>query len=261
MAELTGYEAAVQMADADEESEGLGEAERPGKAEEAGEAAEETEAAEAEEFERPGEAETDREDEDLWAAGRDGRGIQAGENGREFQAGGDGQRFQAGGVRRGFQGGGGAWAGSVSGPGAEEPDEEPPGDAVAVVPVAVGPVRGRMFEARLVPPPLRPERVYGGWVPVAAKSGVRRAEEDPSASDWLNDAQETDGTDVVVPIETRPQGSRGPRKVALPPPVASGPQEKRTSSLAPPEPRDGCSAEWKGTWLWEVCKKRGRQEV
>lgn len=232
VAELTGYEAAVRMVDADaepKEPEGPEEVERPGKAEEAEEAAG---AAETEE------AETLHGGEGLWAKG---------------------------GERRGFQGDGGAWTGSASrlgvgGPGGSS-DEESPGDVVAVVPVVVGPVRSRMFEARLVPPPSRPERVYGGWVPVAAKSGTRRTEEDPSESGQLHDAHETDGTDVVVPIKTRPQGSRGPRKVALPPPVAPEPRGRRTSPLAPPEPRDGCSAEWKGTWLWEVCKKRERQEV
>lgn len=248
VAELTGYEAAVQMADADVdgEPEGHEEAERPGKAKEDREA---VEAAEAEEAESAaGEAETLREDEDedegLWAKG---------------------------GERRGFQGGGGAWTGSASQLGAgelvESPDEEPPGDVVAVVPVAVGPVRSRMFEARLVPPPLRPERVYGGWVPVAAKSGVRHVEEGPSKPGQLDGAHNPNGTDgvdepdAVVPIKTRPQGSRVPREVALPPPAAPEPRRERTPPLAPPERRDGCSAEWKGTWLWEVCKKRGRQEV
>lgn len=244
VAELTGYEAAVRMADADAEHEGSGKAEGPGKAEEAGETAEETEAEEAEEAGRPGEAEPRHEDGGLWAGG---------------------------GERRGFQGGGGAWTGSASRLGvggfARSPDEEPPGDAVAVVPVMVGPVRSRMFEPRLVPPPLRPERVYGGWVPVAAKSGMRPSGEDPSTPGRLDDAHETNGTDgvgetdVVVPIETHPQGPRGPRKVALPPPVAPESQGERTPPLAPPEPPDGCSAEWKGTWLWEVCKEHARQEV
>ncbi|MGS2647838.1 hypothetical protein [Streptosporangium sp. LJ11] len=241
MAELTGYEAAVRMTDADAEPEGPGEVERRGKAEEAREAAQ---AEETEEFERSEEAETLRDDRGLWAKG---------------------------GERRGSLESGGAWNGTTSRLGAGgpdgSPDEEPPGDAVAVVPVVVGPVRSRMFEPRLVPPPLRPERVYGGWVPVAAKSGVRRTEEDPSEPGRLDDAREANGTDgagetdVVVPIKTRPQGSRGPRKVALPPSVALEPRGERTPPLAPPEPRDGCSAEWKGTWLWEVCKKRARQEV
>ncbi len=241
VAELTGYEAAVQMTDADGEPEGPGEAEGHGKAEKAREAAQ---AEETEELERSEEAELLRDDGGLWAKG---------------------------GERRGSPESGGAWTGVASrlgagGPGGS-PDEEPPGDAVAVVPVVIGPVRSRMFEARLVPPPLRPERVYGGWVPVAAKSGVRRAEEGPSGSGQLDGAHESNGTDgvdepdVVVPIKTRPQGSRGPRKVALPPSVAPEPRGERTPPLAPPEPRDGCSAEWKGTWLWEVCKKRGRQEV
>ncbi|GAA3019582.1 hypothetical protein [Streptosporangium longisporum] len=40
--------------------------------------------------------------------------------------------------------------------------------AVAVVPVVVGPVPDGLFRARLVPSPLRPDQVYGGWVLVAA---------------------------------------------------------------------------------------------
>lgn len=241
VAELTGYEAAIQMADADAEPEGPGEAEVPAKAEKGRGAAE---AAETEEAEESGEAETLHGDEGLWAKG---------------------------GERQGPQGSGGAWTGAASRLGAGRPggspDEETPGDAVAVVPVVVGPVRSRMFEPRLLPPPLRPERVYGGWVPVAAKSGVRHAEDGPSGSGQLDGAHESNGTDgagetdVVVPIKTRPQGSRGPRKVALPPSVAPEPRGERTPPLAPPEPREGCSAEWKGTWLWEVCKKRARQEV
>ncbi|WP_329086445.1 MULTISPECIES: hypothetical protein [unclassified Streptosporangium] len=280
MAELTGYEAAVQMADAGAEPEGPGEAERPGKA------------GGGREAEKTGEAEGVGETEGSGEAGEVGGASEAGEAERLH---GDEALWVGDGERRGFREGEGAWSGAASRLGVGglvgAPDEEPPedpgdsggegaqedpedpedsegrGEAVAVVPVVVGPVRSRMFGPRLVPPPLRPDRVYEGWVPVAARSGVRRAEEGPGEIGRPSGPREIGGTDdagepdAVVPIKTRPQAPRGPRKVAMPPSVAPESPVERTSPSVPPEPRDGCPGEWRGTWLWEVCKKHARQEV
>jgi len=304
VAELTGYEAAVQRADAGAEPVGPGEIEEGGRgggvreAERAREAEQLGEAAGAGEAERSGEAGSAEEAEEGGEVERfdDGEAIWVG-----------------GGERRGFrEEGGGAWRGTASRLRAgepveslnDEPQDEPQGvagtlaeaetpavagtptavgtpreagtpqeserprearapeEAVAVVPVMVGSVRSRVFGPRLMPPPLRPERVYGGWMPVAAKSRVRGT--GPGEAGWPSVPGGTDGAneaDVVVPITPRPQASRGPRKVASPPPVASESRVRRTQPLARPEPRDGCSAEWKGTWLWRVCKKQARQEV
>lgn len=158
------------------------------------------------------------------------------------------------------------------------------GDAVAVVPVAVGAVQSGIFGPRLLPPPLRPERVYGGWVPVAAKSEAGRSvggQKEPGGTGQLghpggmngagelgrpggmNGAGEPGGLsqpsqpDVVVPVRV-PRGPRGPRRVALRPQVEPEPKKEQAPS---PEPWDGCPGEWRGTWLWEVCKKHARQEV
>lgn len=297
VAELTGYEAAVQRADAGAEPEG------PGEVEEGGRAGGVRENERAREAQRPGET----------AGAGEARRAEEAEEGEEAERLDDGEALWVGdGERRGFREGGGAWRGTASrlraGEPVESPDDEPQGEpqgaagtpaeaetpaevgtptavetpreagtpreaerprearapeeVVAVVPVVVGSVRSRVFGPRLMPPPLRPERVYGGWMPVAAKSRVR--DTDPDEAGWQSNPSGTDGAseaEVVVPITPRPQASRGPQKVASPPPVAPEPQARRTPPLARPEPRDECSAEWKGTWLWGVCKKHARQEA
>lgn len=140
------------------------------------------------------------------------------------------------------------------------------GEMVAVVPVAVGAVRSGMFEPRLLPPPLRPERVYGGWVPVAARSEVGHEAGELSEPGILGESRpdasgesqpEISGEsqpDAVVPLRVR-RGPREPREVALRPSATTEPQEGRT------EPWEGCPVEWRGTWLWEVCREHVRQEV
>ncbi|GHE36968.1 hypothetical protein GCM10017673_44410 [Streptosporangium violaceochromogenes] len=106
------------------------------------------------------------------------------------------------------------------------------GDAGGVAPIALASVRGVPLEPRIVPPPHRPDRVYGGWAPPVVVTNVP-----PSVREAAR---------VGVPPVTR--GS-APRK----------PPEPRVSRTPRPErsrPGFGCPSEWRETWLWEVCKEQ-----
>lgn len=171
------------------------------------------------------------------------RGIVAGVGPRESglrEGGGSGVREGGGsggrgGAGAGEAGGGGeveAW-GVVGGPG-----NGGAGSTVAMVPVSVAPVRSVVLEPRIVPPPYRPERIYGGWAPPVVNADVR-----PSAAD---------ASPAEVPSVAR---RMVPREESPAPHVRQAPQSE------PPDDTFGCPTEWRETWLWEVCKEQARRET
>lgn len=105
--------------------------------------------------------------------------------------------------------------------------------AVGVVPVVPG--RGVVMEPRIVPPPYGPDRTYGGLMPPTVVTDVHRS------------------TEEAAPTEAPPAVRRAaPRKS-----LAPGP--RRTPRPERSEAGFGCPAEWRETWLWEVCKEQSRR--
>ncbi|GAA2906770.1 hypothetical protein GCM10010517_73000 [Streptosporangium fragile] len=160
------------------------------------------------------------------------------------------------------------------------------GMPVAVVPVVVGPAWVGRFEPRPVPPPLRPDRVYGGWMRAAGgPDGRRPANGVASVKDPVKDRvpgtvkDRVPGTEAVT--EPWKGSSQGPRREsrggawrgsgeaspkvrrAVPRPSAGAPAPRlrRTPQPGSPAHRPGCPGEWRETWLWEVCAEHVRQEA
>ncbi|MGC5015099.1 hypothetical protein ACLQ2R_30420 [Streptosporangium sp. DT93] len=71
---------------------------------------------------------------------------------------------------------------------------DPSTGAVAVVPVVVDPVPAGLFKARLMPPPLRPDQVYGGWVLVAAGADVLEVPHEIGTTDTTDDRGDASGS-------------------------------------------------------------------
>lgn len=102
----------------------------------------------------------------------------------------------------------------------------------AGAPIALPPAWGVPLEPRIVPPPRRPDRVYGGWAPPVVATDVH-----PSVREAARMG--------VPPVIRR----SAPRKSPVPR-VRREPRPERTG------PGFGCPSEWRETWLWEVCKEQ-----
>ncbi|WP_344866325.1 hypothetical protein [Planomonospora alba] len=138
-------------------------------------------------------------------------------------------------------------------------------------------------EPRLVPPPLRPYRIYNGWVPPDVVS-VSYSEPVPSSTEGDGSGKSGKAADGRKKRrepgrDGREESPRGPSPdTARPeppaeagggeePPEPSSPEPSPTPSPETPpeesaERQEGeCSLEWRGTWLWELCADGNRQKI
>lgn len=101
--------------------------------------------------------------------------------------------------------------------------------------VPVVPGRGVVMEPRIVPPPYGPDRTYGGLMPPTVVTDVHRS------------------TEEAAPTEVPPAVRRAAPRKSLAPGARRTPRPERS------EAGFGCPAEWRETWLWEVCKEQSRR--
>ncbi|GAT70274.1 hypothetical protein PS9374_05955 [Planomonospora sphaerica] len=168
-----------------------------------------------------------------------------------------------------------------------DPAGAPPGGAMTGDTVIRGtvtdsePVGNRATEPRLVPPPLRPYRVYDGWMPpdligLSYSRPMHRSGEAGEAGEAAETADRRRKRRVSGGGgKETPRTAHGPGTAHTQEPVESSGQEtpdrsptpSPTPSPVPPaeEAAAGteaeCSQEWRDTWLWEICLDGNRQKV
>jgi hypothetical protein len=137
-----------------------------------------------------------------------------------------------------------------------------------------------MSEPRLVPPPLRPYRVYDGWMPPDVVSLAYSGSADSSAETGgpgeaadrrrkrrASGAQEEPRRGVREPGTARseapaePGGEEAPDRSSAPSPAPSPTPSPAPSAEEPAATEAECSQEWRDTWLWEICLDGNRQKV
>ncbi|GGL33267.1 hypothetical protein GCM10014719_38110 [Planomonospora parontospora subsp. antibiotica] len=164
-------------------------------------------------------------------------------------------------------------------PAGASPGSARAGDTVIRGTVTDGQLVGnRATEPRLVPPPLRPYRVYDGWMPpdVVSLSYTRptdsseEAGEGAETTDRRRKRRASGGGEKETPSRVQEPGTARTQK-----PAESAGQETPDRSPAPsptpspmpsaeeeePGTEAACSQEWRDTWLWEICLDGNRQKV
>ncbi|MFC4060945.1 hypothetical protein ACFOWE_21800 [Planomonospora corallina] len=140
-------------------------------------------------------------------------------------------------------------------------------------------------EPRLVPPPLRPYRIYNGWVPPdvvsvsysrpeaspeeAAETGStadrrRRKRPEPEKGEGREPSRETREPGTARPGRTAENDGQKAGGESSPTP-SSTPSPAPSPEVTPGEAEElqdaECSQEWRKTWLWEVCMDGNRQKI
>ncbi|WP_230884006.1 hypothetical protein [Planomonospora sp. ID82291] len=138
-------------------------------------------------------------------------------------------------------------------------------------------VGNRMTEPSFVPPPLRPYRVYDGWMPPETVSLVYLRPAGPSeeagraaeAAEGRRKRRGSGGGGEKPPEKAHGPGTgraqgpaestdgEAPDRAPAPSPTPSPTPSSEESADAEAE----CSQEWRDTWLWEICLDGNRQKV